>query len=308
MRLVWKIPKIWKDVLITTVGAIGVFTVFRLAGELRKLRSGPAIQVGSHFSIPGQSTPGDHRDLIIIGSDSCRYSRSSIEFDRSLLRTAASFGVQVHIIVPTSAAAVWYSSQLLVPSSMLVVHSLAALGVKGTPTVILRDETGVVQGMWEGLLPPNAERAVLIRIGNRKHILESPHFEEIISFKVANEKNDGSASSIPSRPVPVSSTEIDENDLHAIGKDHTVIDLRERNSLSRSEIENEVNIPFPELDVRARIELNPEIPAIVDCSSVDASMCDLAAFKLVSLKFVTVSVLDRGARGMACRISPVRGS
>ena len=171
--------------------------------------------------------------------------------------------------------------------------------------MILRDERGIVQGLWEGLLPPNAEHAVLVRIGSKKHILETPHFEELIRYKEPTDNNNTSASSLPSRPVAGPTIEIDENDLEAIGKDHTVIDLRERSSFSRRGVENEIDIPFPELDVRARIELNPEIPVIVDCSSVDAGMCDLAAFKLVYLRFVSVSVLDRGARGMACRISPV---
>jgi hypothetical protein len=106
--------------------------------------------------------------------------------------------------------------------SMIVVHNLTSLGVKGTPRLVLRDESGIVQGMWEGLLPPTTEHAVLARIGNGKHILETPHFEEIISFKATTSNNDKLDSSIPSREFAGLSRKIDEGDLRTIGIDHTV--------------------------------------------------------------------------------------
>jgi hypothetical protein len=295
---------LWKDVVITVAGAACVYFAIIYGGELGRLQNGSPIKVGLLMSIPGESMVSRHRDLIIFGSDSCRFSRESIEFDRKLLLTAASLGLPVHIISPTSSAARWYSSQLSLPSSSILVHGLGSLGITGTPTVVLRDESGIVQGLWEGLLPLNEQHAVLLRVAEKKHILEQPHFEDLIihSFGPVNEN-----SSIPPK-VAGPPVEIDENGLHALGTDHTVIDLRERDSFLRMWVEREVNIPFHELDVRARIELNHDIPTIVDCSSIDVGTCDLAALKLVSLRFVSVSVLDRGARGRACGITPVRQS
>jgi rhodanese-related sulfurtransferase len=161
-----------------------------------------------------------------------------------------------------------------------------------------------VQGLWEGLLPLHEQDAVLLRVEGGKHILEPPHFEALVTNSQVGTSN--SKVVFPSIPGPV--LKIDEGDLHALGTNHTVIDLRERDSIVHMRIENEVNIPFPELDVRARIELKPDIPIIVDCSSVDVGTCDLAALSLVSLRFVSVSVLDRGFRGMACGITPARES
>jgi hypothetical protein len=293
-------PKLWKDGLITVAGAACVYCAISFGGDLRRLRSGPPIAVGSRLSIPGESTTPRHRDLIIVGSKACRYSRESIEFDRKILLAAASFGLPVHIISPTPSSARWYSEQLSVPSSSILVHSLASIGIRGTPTVVLRDERGIVQGLWEGILPVSEQSSVLLKIEGRKHILEPPHFEDVVSDTRNGEIKGAFVSPKTFGPV----LEIDEDDLHALGANHTVVNLQERTSIDLMPIENEVNIPFPELDVRARIELKPDIPLIVDCSSVDISECDLAALKLVELRFVSVSVLDRGFRGIACGITP----
>lgn len=294
MRL-QQISRLWKDVTITSAGAACVYLAISFGGDLWPLRNGPQISVGFPISIPGESTTDRHRELIIIGSNLCRFSRASVEFDRKLQGTAASVGLPVHIITPTSKSAAWYSDQLSLPSSSILVHSLVSLGVRGTPTVILRDESGIVKGLWEGLLSTTEQHAVLARIGERKHIIEQPHFEGVI-FSPGD-----SAPSLPAR-APF---EIDENSLHTLGMKNTVIDLRERDSFSPTEVPNAVNIPFRELDVRARIELNHDNSVIVDCSSINVATCDLGALELVTLGFASVSVLDRGSGGRACGISPV---
>jgi hypothetical protein len=57
-----------------------------------------------------------------------------------------------------------YLAKLEVKFDDLMQAAPAAVGAKGTPTLILVNASGVVLQSWEGLLPFNAETEVLAQV------------------------------------------------------------------------------------------------------------------------------------------------
>ncbi|MGB8478770.1 MAG: rhodanese-like domain-containing protein [Acidobacteriaceae bacterium] len=149
-------------------------------------------------------------------------------------------------------------------------------------------------------MPPNERRSLMARISGPGHTLSPPSLDGLSVETIPGEKP------FPVKAAQETTEELDDRSVFALGSTRKVIDVREREFFHNPQIRNEMNIPFAELNVRARIELNPKTPTVVDCSQTDVGLCDLAAAVLVSLKFDSVSVLDRGARGIACKITPTR--
>jgi hypothetical protein len=57
-----------------------------------------------------------------------------------------------------------FLDQLGVQVDAILQGSLANIGVRGTPTLLLVNEAGVITEAWPGKLPPRDEEAVLARL------------------------------------------------------------------------------------------------------------------------------------------------
>ncbi len=64
----------------------------------------------------------------------------------------------------------------------------------------------------------------------------------------------------------------------------TVLDVRTRADFARAHHDGAINIPFDELPVRGRIELDKSRPVVIDCSRVENAICRLAAHRLEGVK------------------------
>jgi hypothetical protein len=101
------------------------------------------------------------RTLVLALQVRCRYCADSIGFYRTLVPKAANQGIRVVGIFPDDtleAEEYLRHSELVIPE--ILRSSLASLGITGTPTILLVNKEGIVDKMWEGKLPPMAEKQV----------------------------------------------------------------------------------------------------------------------------------------------------
>jgi hypothetical protein len=291
-----------REVGIIAGGAALVFACIHFGPRaINRFRFPPAIQMGSYVRISTDRSLMGTRAVFVFASNSCPLSMKSIEFHEQLIEKAREVGTAVRFVVPSEASAQWYATRLAIPHSQIVVDDLGSLGIRGTPTILLRNAAGRVEGLWEGFLPPNEQRAVVARLSGHLHSLESPPLDSLAIRPAPDETAPELPIEQQNAPELLSDFQVQNLDIT-----HTVIDVRERKDYEPGPIKNELNIPFRELSVRARIELNPGLPTTIDCSSTDVDVCDLATAELLTMKFSNVSVLDRGSRGATCRITSIR--
>jgi hypothetical protein len=72
-------------------------------------------------------------------------------------------------------------------------------------------------------------------------------------------------------------------------------------TLSEPHHEHAIFIRVDELGVRARYELNPAVPVVVECGRVPAFACQFAANALTQLRFRKVIVAGLPSRPAGCR-------
>jgi hypothetical protein len=112
----------------------------------------------------------DGQTLIIALSAGCGFCAESAPFYRKILdRVAGLRGIRVIAALPQDEQqARQYLQSLQVPVQEIKQASLADLGVKGTPTLLLVDGHGIVKEFWVGRLPGPKEQEVLDRISRNQ--------------------------------------------------------------------------------------------------------------------------------------------
>jgi len=128
------------------------------------------VPAGSKISVPGVDWASNEQTLLLVLEKKCPYCRESAPFYQQLAREAdQKRSVRLIVVLPQDVAeAKEYLSSLNVPIPEVRQSSLEALGVKGTPTLILLNKNGEVMQSWAGKLPPEQETEVLKRIMDQK--------------------------------------------------------------------------------------------------------------------------------------------
>jgi thioredoxin family protein len=142
--------------LIITVGR------FALRQGSSKPPPNPAIAKGTQLHLPGLNWSAT-QTLVLVLSAECKYCTASAPFYRSLVNQAAGPATtRIVAVLPQSPnEAKQYLDQLNLTIDYTYQVSPSSLGIRGTPTLILVDGSGVVIESWEGQLPPFAEREVV---------------------------------------------------------------------------------------------------------------------------------------------------
>jgi rhodanese-related sulfurtransferase len=83
--------------------------------------------------------------------------------------------------------------------------------------------------------------------------------------------------------------------LKAQGRRLTVLDIRDRDPFAAGHRSGAINIPFDELETRARIDLPPHDTVVVDCERIDPFYCESASWALLRLGFPFVSIVGNGS-------------
>lgn len=149
---------------LATIAGVAVFLVLVLRGELAKRRApdmSPNAFVGKTVRLPGVSFPQPRASLVLALSTSCHFCKESLPFYKDLADQATGRVNVVALLPQSQAEAQSYVQEAGVKATQVVSSSLDSIGVNATPTVLLLDGTGKVQGAWVGLLDEKAQRNLL---------------------------------------------------------------------------------------------------------------------------------------------------
>lgn len=122
-----------------------------------------SIETGTKITLPNWDWSTSPQTLVLVLSSDCKYCTASAPFYRRLVSQGSlSQSTRLLAIFPQAPKESRdYLASLEIQIDDLQRAAPAALGAKGTPTLILINASGVVIQSWEGLLPPNAEAEVL---------------------------------------------------------------------------------------------------------------------------------------------------
>lgn len=124
------------------------------------------VPTGTKVSLPGVDWSGNKQTLLVVLQKGCHFCSESAPFYQRLVRETAGRG-NVHLIAvlpETIDESRKYLNELGVEIDDLKQAELDAVGVGGTPTLILVNNQGVVVNSWVGKLNAENEAEVLRRL------------------------------------------------------------------------------------------------------------------------------------------------
>jgi thioredoxin-related protein len=126
------------------------------------------VPTGSKVSLPDIDWEKSRQTLLLVLDTECRYCTASAPFYQQIVRESANnHRVQLIAAFPQEISkGKQYLNDLNVPITEVRQSSLNALGVKGTPTLILINSKAEVLRSWPGKLSSEEEKEVLLKIGS----------------------------------------------------------------------------------------------------------------------------------------------
>lgn len=124
------------------------------------------VSVGTKVSVPDVDWSRSNKNLVLVLSDTCRYCTASAPFYKRLVQERAqrdSFRLTAVLPEPVDNGRK-YLNDLGVSIDEVKQLSPDAIRVRGTPTLLLVNNVGVVTDTWLGKLTPEQETAVLSRL------------------------------------------------------------------------------------------------------------------------------------------------
>jgi hypothetical protein len=122
-------------------------------------------QVGEKIDgIPGYRAEPGKKVLLVVVKSTCGFCKSSMVFYRELGASVRRASAPVRLVgvclEPPDACARFFKTYDVGMDVVVGVES-NVMKVRGTPTLILADDLGIVRSVWKGALAPAAERAVI---------------------------------------------------------------------------------------------------------------------------------------------------
>jgi hypothetical protein len=125
---------------------------------------------GTKLQVPGVNWERAPRTLIMALSTECRFCIQSIPFYKRLTTETRGLDNPVPIIAvfpqQLSVAQAFVQTNQIHPDEVLS-RSLQTMGISGTPTLLLVDNTGKVQEVWSGELSGSQESILIQQISSR---------------------------------------------------------------------------------------------------------------------------------------------
>jgi hypothetical protein len=116
--------------------------------------------IGSALQLPGVNFAQQNQTLVLAISSSCPICRHSEPFYRQLANTAPLKTHLIAVLPQSQSEAERYVASSISPALQVVSTPLDAIGVNGTPTLLLVDNHGKVQKAWIGKLDDPGEKQV----------------------------------------------------------------------------------------------------------------------------------------------------
>lgn len=137
----------------------------RVQPDVSALDSPPTVPTGTKVSLQDVNWAANKRTLLMVLSDGCRFCTESADFYKKLVQERAKHNdVRIIAVLPQEVGtAQAYLNKLGVSVDEVRQSPLNVVGVRGTPTLILVDDKGLVTASWVGKLPVEKEFEVLNR-------------------------------------------------------------------------------------------------------------------------------------------------
>ena len=121
------------------------------------------IRPGTKLSVPGADWTRNERTLLMVLSTTCHFCTDSAPFYQRLARGHGATHL-VAVMPQPIGEAQNYLSEHGISVDEIRQADPEAIGVRGTPTLILLDGTSSVLETWDGKLPPEKESEILARL------------------------------------------------------------------------------------------------------------------------------------------------
>jgi hypothetical protein len=121
------------------------------------------IKIGSRISLPDVDWELKNRTLLLMLSTTCHFCSESAGFYNQIVAETRSKGrIGLIAVFPQDIiSATNYLDKIGVPLHLVHQASFVALGVPGTPTLILVSNKGIVENVWTGSLSVEKQREVM---------------------------------------------------------------------------------------------------------------------------------------------------
>lgn len=128
------------------------------------------ITAGARISLPDVDWAKSRQTLLIVLSPGCHFCSESAPFYQRLVNAVArNNDVRLMAVFPQDASeGRRYLDQLGLSIAEVKQAPLNSIGVIGTPSLILVNNTGIVTEAWMGQLPSDKESEVLSRLGSNR--------------------------------------------------------------------------------------------------------------------------------------------
>ena len=147
-------------VVVAIVVCIAAVKYFRT----KATESGATIAAGSKINLPNEHWGRNRKTLLLGLSTDCKYCSASAEFYQRLAQAAAANTKLVAVLPQSREESQQYLTALKLAIEDIQQASPAALGIRGTPTLILVNSAGSVTNFWVGQLPHDKEEEVLAAV------------------------------------------------------------------------------------------------------------------------------------------------
>lgn len=149
------------NALLAVAGILFVTGLVRLTQARLETPSAPASLAGTQLRIP-ELASGVARQLIVVLSTTCKFCSAEASLYRALNERAQRSQTGLVFVLPQSAdEARAYLAALGVPARDVRSADLAAMGVWGTPTILLVDRNLRIERVWAGRVPEREWPSVL---------------------------------------------------------------------------------------------------------------------------------------------------
>lgn len=276
-----------------------------LMGRFRGNAPADPTIAGATLSIP---LPTARTSLVMMLSTTCRFCTESAPFYKTLLRANADQNVYVVGIFPQNFdAAATYLKELELPVQDIRQGDLTALGITGTPTLLLVAPGGRIERAWRGRLSPEQEDEVFRAVGVTRdqaprgaHLaLPRPHLKVVLKDLPV---------SMPADLARLMETE-----------DVPIVDVRDRDQFVLGAVHGAINIPADELETRATHELPRDRTIHLYCNYMaecDGALavgrtsprCETGYRTLLELGFQDLRIINTDLRGLQAAKVPTRGT
>jgi hypothetical protein len=172
-----KQPRLLAIVATIVMTVLGGVVVGILVGKtyisFKRYQTRPEVHltVGSSLSLPSITWASSDRTLVLILQKGCHFCSESAPFYRRIVHeTSGRTDLRLLAVLPQDVnEAKEYLNDLDVRIEEVKQAYLGGIGVSGTPTLVLVDNTGTVTNLWEGKLAAPVESAVLNSLRSGRH-------------------------------------------------------------------------------------------------------------------------------------------